>query len=146
TESLLGDRHTNDDHLARGLSFPVPSELILEWVRKDPATRAIPAAAWIPVAVKNSDGSLSWDPELERFVSEFGDVPDVMPAISKRLHPSSWWGSLAPYLEPVIPLIESWRTHPKGEVRRWASNQLDWLKKEIADARKRSEEDAVRFS
>ncbi|MHB1098534.1 MAG: hypothetical protein ACYCZR_03155, partial [Burkholderiales bacterium] len=124
TESLLGDRHTNDDHLARGLLFPVPSELILEWVRKDPATRAIPAAAWIPVAVKNSDGSLSWDPELERFVSEFGDVPDVMPAISKRLHPSSWWGSLAPYLEPVIPLIESWRTHPKGEVRRWASNQL----------------------
>ncbi|HHY50671.1 MAG TPA: hypothetical protein GYA10_13090, partial [Alphaproteobacteria bacterium] len=145
-ESLLADRHSNESHLARGISFPVPTDVILGWVREDPAKRARLAVAWLPVATKNDDGSLQWHPEIESFVGEFANIPEILGALAMRFRPSSWWGSLAPYLEPIIPLLEEWRTHPSENVRSWVAQQIDYLKREIADAHKRSEEDVVRLS
>lgn len=145
-ESLLANRHSSEDHLTRGIAFPVPADVILRWVRDDPATRARLAVAWLPVATKNDDGSLQWHPELESFIDEFAVIPQVLGALAMRFRPSSWWGSLAPYLEPIIPLLDKWRTHPSEDVRSWAAQQIDYLKREIADAHKRSEEDVVRYS
>jgi hypothetical protein len=143
-ENLLDASH-RDDHLARGLSFGVPQSIYLDWVREDPKTRAASAVAWLPIAEKEDSGRLKWHPELESFLSEFIDRADILPAISRRLLPTSYWGGLAPHLEPIVPLVESWSSHPNASVRAWVVNQLDWLRKKIAEERKRSEEDVVRF-
>lgn len=145
-ENLLEARHRDDNHLGRGLSFNVPAQIYMDWVREGPKARVATAVAWLPIAEKNDAGQLGWHPELEAFVSEFGDQPDVMSAISRRLIPSSFWGGLAQHLEPVVPLVESWSTHPKASVRSWVASQLDWLHKTIAEETKRSEEDVVRYS
>lgn len=136
----------NENHLARGIAFPVPTSLLLDWVREEPQLRAPIAVAWLQVADKNEDGSLCWARELEDYVTEFGSDEHVLGAISGRFHPTSWWGSLAPILEPILPLIEGWLNHPNSKVRAWASVQADRLRKAISEERKRSEEHEVQFS
>lgn len=144
-ERLL-EAHHREDHLARGVSFGVPPNIYLDWVRENSEARAADAVAWLPIAEKDESGRLKWHPELEAFVAEFGHKPDVLSAISMRLIPTIFWGGLEQHLEPIVPLVESWMTHPNAYVRNWAANQLDRLRKTIVDETRRSEEDEVRFS
>jgi hypothetical protein len=83
---------------------------------------------------------------MEAFAIEFGDQPGVLPAIGKRLYPSSYWGSLAPHLEAILPLLEKWTTHQKPGLREFANGMIVSLRRQIVEERKRSEEDVVRFS
>ena len=142
-ERLLKARKLDENHLERGIAFHVPTQVYLDWVRKMPKDRAEMAVAWLPVAEKDNTGRFKWHAELEAFVSEFADQPGVMPAVSRRFIPNSYWGGLARYLEPIVPLVESWSTHPNATVRSWVGGQLDWLHKTIVEETKRSEEDAV---
>jgi hypothetical protein len=144
-ERLL-EAHHRDDHLSRGVSFGIPPNIYLDWVRENSTVRAANAVAWLPIAEKEESARLKWHPELEVFVAEFGDKPDVLSAISRRLMPWVTLSGLATYLDPIVPLVESWITHPNAHVRTWAASQLDWLRKAIVDDLKRSEEDEVRFS
>jgi hypothetical protein len=137
--------HHRDDHLSEGTAFHVPIELILKWVRDNPKDRAASAVNWLSVAVKGEDGSLKWTREAEEYINEFGDIPDTLAAFSERLRPTTWLGSLAPHLEPLIPLLESWRTHRSSAVRSWVSNRIDALRTEIREEVKRTEEDDVRY-
>ncbi|MEH7847795.1 hypothetical protein [Rhizobium laguerreae] len=146
-EHLLEAQHVGDngDYLGRGLSFNVPPQIYMDWVREKQEARAATAVAWLPIAEKNDRGQLKWHTELEAFVAEFGSQPDVLAAISSRLLPTSYWGGLERYLEPLIPLTQSWSSHPNANIRRWVAEQLDRLHKIIAEERKRSEEDVVRY-
>ena len=143
-EHLL-EASRSDDHLARGLSFAVPSSVYLDWVRANPKARAADAVAWISIAEKDGSGRLQWHAELEAIVREFDGQADILSAIGKRLHPTSWWGGLAPHLEPIVPLVESWLNHQNAAVRTWAAKQLDWLRATIISETKRSDEDDVHF-
>jgi len=145
-EHLLEARPRDDGPLGRGLSFNIPAQVYMEGVRDKPKTRAKTAGAWLPIAEKDDGGQLKWHPALEAYVGEFADQPGVMSAISRRLVPRLFSGGLARYLEPVVPLVESWSTHPNASVRSWVGGQLDRLHKTIAEETKRSEEDEVRYS
>ncbi|MCX5497636.1 hypothetical protein OSH11_23260 [Kaistia dalseonensis] len=146
-EHLLEAQHLGDDgeYLGRGLSFNVPPQVYMDWVREKQDARAAMAVSWLPIADKNDRGQLTWHAELEAFVAEFGNQADVLAAVSSRLLPTSYWGGLERYLEPLIPLIQSWSSHPNANIRRWVAEQLDRLNNAIAEERKRSEEDVVRY-
>lgn len=144
-EMLLAARH-QEDHLARGLAFEVPPTIYLEWVREDPSARASIAVTWLPIAERDESGQLGWHFELDAFVSEFGDHDGVLSGISGRLLPMAYWGGIAPHIDAIIPLVESWASHPKLEVRLWVAAQLDWLHKARSEDLKRREEDVVRYS
>lgn len=141
----LLETRPGDNHLSRGLSFSVPRHVYLAWVREHPKTRAAIAVAWLPIAEKNDAGQLSWHHELEEFVAEFGHHANVLSAISRRFLPSSFWGGLERYLEPIIPLVQTWAEHPNARVRNWAADQVDWLRQSILDETRRSEERLVRL-
>ena len=83
-KTLIGLRH--DDHLGPGLLYALPADLYLKWARKDPAHRAPIVLDWLPVATRAEDGSLSWHPDLQDFIAEFGNQHDVLQALSMRLH------------------------------------------------------------
>jgi len=133
------------DHLGRGLGIDIPAAQFLEWVRAKPGKRAVTAVDWLPIAERDTNGTLSWHKELEAYVAEFGDAPGVLEAITSRLHPKSWSGGLAPYLEPIVPLVQTWVGHQNPAVRDWASKQIELLMSSIRAERKRSEEDVVRY-
>ena len=123
-------RSEHDDNLGPGFLFAVPANLYLEWARKDITSRASIVMKWLPITVKAEDGALSWHPALQSFVLQFGEEGAVLAALSSRLHPLSWWGSLAPHLEPQVKLLESWATHPHPKVRQWARDRINWIKTE----------------
>ena len=136
---------SGEDNLGPGLLFSLPANLYLNWARKDPARRAGIVVRWLPIAIKAEDGSLSWHPALVDFVSEFGAEPNVLSGISRRLQPSSWWGSLTPFLEPLLPLLGSWSGHQIPEVRRWVRKQIEYIRAEIRRADQDDEESIVRY-
>lgn len=143
-ENLL-EAHHRDDHLGRSLAVPVPPAIYMAWVRENPRERALKALAWLPVADRPEKGPLVWHPELSAFVDEFCDMPGVLKALGRRLSPNSYFGGLVPYLEPIVPLVETWASHPKSSVRAWVPDVLGWLRKTIVSERKRTEEDIVRY-
>jgi hypothetical protein len=139
-EHLFEPNH--DDHLGPGLLYGLPSDVYLDWVRRAPAKRAEIVVEWLPVATTESDGNLAWHSDLERYVKEFGDQPRVLVGIATRLHPRTYWGSIALHIEQILPLLESWRDgHPRPEVRRWAHEQIGHVSDLIATNKKRDEED-----
>lgn len=145
-ESLLKSQNGfHKDHLGRGLGIDIPPSQFLSWVRAKPENRAAIVMDWLPIAERDTNGVLSWHPELEAYVAEFGNTPEVLAALTSRLRPTSWTGGLAPYLEPIVPLVQTWSAHKNSTVRNWASKQIEWLRNSIRDERKRSEEDVVRY-
>lgn len=134
-----------DDNLGPGLLYALPADLYLEWVRKDAAGRASIVVDWLPIVTKADGGKLSWHPDLQAFIVEFANQPGVLAALSRRLHPTSCSGSLVPHLEPFLNLLDSWSTHANAEVRKWARDQINRIRTEIQNERRRDDEDEVRF-
>lgn len=134
-----------DDNLGPGLLYALPADLYLEWVRKDAAGRASIAVDWLPIVTKADGGKLSWHPDLQAFIVEFANQPDVLAALSRRFYPTSWSGSLVPHLEPFLNLLDSWSTHANAEVRKWARDQINSVRTEIQNERRRDDEDEVRL-
>jgi hypothetical protein len=132
--------HDHDDHLAAGILHSLPKSTYLDWVRKKPSERASIVMDWLPIAKKSDTGGLSWHPDLEAYVAEFGTQPNVLGELSSRMRPSSWWGSLVPHLEPFLPLLALWSKHALAEVRSWAAEQTQYIQNEVTDERKRDEE------
>ena len=128
-ESLVGIEQ--DNHLGPGFLYAIPEDFYLEWTRNDPAHRAYLVMKWLPIAMKGEGSSLSWHTALESFILEFGDEEKVLEVLSSRLHPGSYHGSLAPYLDPQVKLMESWSTHPRSEVRKWARDRINWIKTQV---------------
>ncbi len=127
----------HDNHLGPGILYGLPPALYLDWVRKAPSARAETIMKWLPIVTTRSDGTRTWGPELESYVDEFGDQPRVLVGLARRLHPKSWWGSVALHLEPFLPLLEIWiQHHPRSEVRRWASDRTDYINAEIEASRR----------
>lgn len=143
-DALVDAKH--DDHLGPGLLFELPTELYLDWIRKDPRKRAAKTIKWLPIVIKSEDGPLTWHSALEDFVAEFGEEDNVLDELSARLHPRSWSGSLVPHLEPLVVLIGSWVSHPTPKVRQWAHRQVTSLKTMIDRESQRDEEQVVRYS
>lgn len=137
-EQLIQPDH--DSYLGPGLLYALPEHVYLDWVRERSNERAAIVIRWLPVAEKDSEGSLSWHPALEAFIAEFGGEELVLGELSRRMRPKSWWGSIVPHLKPFLPFLETWCSHQKSEVRRWASEQIKVIEAEIKINRKRDEE------
>lgn len=135
-----------DDNLEPGLLYALPADLYLEWVRKDAAGRASIVVGWLPIATKADDGKLSWHTALQSFIVEFANQPGVLVALSRRIYPRSWRGSLVPHLESFLNLLDSWSTHANAEVRKWARDKINSIRSEIQNETQRDDENAVRFS
>jgi hypothetical protein len=118
----------SENHLGSGLFYVLPAELYLDWARKAPSLRAFVIVKWMPLTIKTTGDKLIWHPALEAFIAEFGAADRVLDELSARLCPRSWSGSLVPYLEPLLPLLETWTNHPLSTVRQWASRQIISLK------------------
>lgn len=145
-EMLLKARNGfSEDHLGRGLGVDIPPSLFLAWVRAKPEKRAATAVNWLTIAERDTDGVLSWHQEIEAYVAEFSNMPGVLEALTDRLSPNSWSGSKVPYLEPIVPLVQTWLDHKNPAVRTWASKQIEWLTNSIEAVRKQDQEDLLHY-
>jgi hypothetical protein len=48
---------------------------------------------------------------MEWLAGEFGGTAEFRRGIARRMYPSSWSGSIVPYLEVYLDPLEKWFTH-----------------------------------
>ena len=74
---------------------------------------------------------------------EFGDTAEFRDALSRRLHPRSWSGSIVPHLEVYLDPLEKWFSHVKPAVALWSRDMHRSLEKWINAEQKREDEDPL---
>lgn len=137
--------HDENGNLKAGLLFSIPSDVYLNWVRENPTQRAALVMRWLPiVTVGDEDGALFWNRALEAYVNEFGEKDGVLAQLATRFLPRAFWGPLGRQLEPLLPLLKKWRSHPSRGVREWATGHIEKIKNQIAESNRETDEDVVR--
>jgi hypothetical protein len=132
-----------DDRSSAGVLFQLPAELYLLWVRQEPDKRAQIIAGWIPLTEATDSSAHTWHPALLSFLAEFADAPGVQGQIGWRFRPGSWSGSLIPYLERWLPLLNQLRDHTNVAISRWAMAARDALVRQIETERGRDAEGEI---
>lgn len=108
-----------------------PDDVILDWVRSDPATRAPLVASEITIVSNTDDGATVLGSLAMHLLEMAPDKASVLDAFSRNFHPSHWSGSLGQTLAPFIALGETLKTHPDPVVATWAAKALASMRQRI---------------
>ena len=146
-ENLVGPSvHGFDgEHNTEGALFGISESDCIDWAKDDPSFRAPFLCVFYPILEENETGDYKWHPSMERLTIEFGIVKEFQQALARRFHPSSWSGSIIPYLEVFLSPLEAWFGHPVPAMALWARDMVRSLEKHISIEHKREEEDPFRF-
>ncbi|WP_156907885.1 hypothetical protein [Desulfovibrio cuneatus] len=125
------------------LSF-LPEDLYVPWAKHaDSELRFDFILSWVPHAIEQ-DGKLQWHPLLQRIIAENREITAAaLHSLRLRLGPTGWIDSKVPYLKQYLPLLKEWLSHHNPVVVSWARDTQVALQKEIAQYRKRDEEDQL---
>jgi len=91
--------------------------------------------------MKKDDGQLTWHDAMQRLAERFGREPMFRDALESRIRPSSWWGSIVPYLKKYLPPLEEWSSNAVPQLAAWARSVHSRLEREIATEQVRDEEE-----
>lgn len=108
-----------------------PDDVILDWVRSDPATRAPLLACEITIVSNTDDGATVLGSLATHLLEMAPDKASVLGAFSRNFHPSHWSGSLGQTLAPFIALGETLKTHLDPVVAAWAIGALASMRQRI---------------
>lgn len=115
-----------------GILFAVPLDVLLDWAAEAPESRVEFLVSFFPIIEADVDPP-SWHPATVELANRFGETKAFRSALVDRISPSSWSGSLQPYLEPFLEPLESWRGHP--HLGDWSEDTLEMLTRRLkADA------------
>jgi len=145
-EDLVGPSERGFDgvHNTEGALYGISDSVCIEWARTDPSVRAPFLCIFYPILEMNGAGDCKWHPSIETLAIEFGEVAEFRQALARRFHPSSWSGSIIPYLEVYLAPLETWFTHPVPGLALWARDMVRSLEKQISAEKKREDEDPYR--
>ncbi len=113
--------------------------ITLLWCRKESEKAPVLLARMVPIFSKNK-GSWSLHPLAKLLIDNFGYRSDVLLEIDRNLGTFSWSGSVIPYYEKQINIMEQILNHTNYNVHKWANKNIKSLRKEIASEKKREEE------
>ncbi len=133
-EALIGSpKHTSDgeSHHKEGVLFGISDAECREWAKVAPEIRAPFLCIFYPVLDTNKAGASKWHPALEKLTNEFGTVQEFRQALENRLYPSTWSGSIIPYLETYLIPLKTWFKHPIPEMSFWAREMYRSLERQI---------------
>jgi hypothetical protein len=120
---------------------PLPS--LISWCEQNKPEGPRVIARMLPVIEKSGDNDYTWHPFARAFLEAFGADEEFLRDVSLNLHSCIWTGSLVPYYEMQIRLMDELSSHRHNQVQKWARRNTEWLKKEIIEERKREEENAL---
>ena len=134
-ENLINvDNYYSDDVSWNGsgrlFSSAMESEY-LSWAKINSTVRTPFLCLFFPILEKNEDGTYQWHPATSKMAEAFGTVKEFREALSTRLHPSSWSGSIIPYLRKYLMPLREWYGHPVQEIQSWARDTHRTLEREI---------------
>lgn len=144
--TLVGppDRGFDGGHNSQGTLFGISESSYINWAKIDPSIRAPFLCVFYPILENEEAGDYKWHPSMEMLSIEFGGVEEFRRALARRFHPSSWSGSIIPYLEVYLSPLATWFSHPVPELSLWAREMVRSLEKQISVEHKREVEDPYR--
>ncbi|MCV3243469.1 hypothetical protein [Mesorhizobium sp. ZC-5] len=124
------DRFDRTRHTGPGPLFGVPQDPILKWA-DEAADRPPLLIDFFPILSDSDDGVREWHPALEAIATRYGTQEAFLKALSGRMRPSSWSGSIVPLLEVYLAPLENWYKHPVRELAKWAKSMHQSLEVQI---------------
>ncbi|MFZ2653741.1 MAG: hypothetical protein WAX69_02385 [Victivallales bacterium] len=134
----MGEKTKGDLVLAKA---HLPS--LMEWCLANKPNGPKRLARIIPVYYLHPDSTYKWHEFARTMIDSFGDDVEVLSAISGNLHTFSWSGSVVPYYERQIHMMEELSTSPHHSVKEWAKKNIEWLKEQIVAERNQEEEEKI---
>ena len=140
-EHLFGGWRLNDEDFEPN-EIDVDANALFDWVREDPAERALKLANFIPYTMKHADGSsLDWSPIALELLALSTDKVAVLRTYEHRFFSGGGSGSFALRFVRRRPLVAAMSTHDSEAVREWAAeaserleaNIVRWDEREAAD-------------
>ena len=143
---VLSDRGLGVDADARGRPIlNLPEETLFAWCTANPDVAPEFVARVLPILARADSHAREsiLHPIMAKFLNEFGDAPGVVEAVEGNLNSFGWVGSVVPYFEAYVEPLKGLRTHRRKRVRRWASNALRRVERQIENARDEDAEQAA---
>lgn len=120
-QHALGERVSNINS-SPGLLFRRDHiDTFLNWCEEDPSNNAAVLMRMAPICEQGDD---SFSPIVKELIDRYGDIPGVLDSLSTNMGTFSYVGSPVPLFESYIRLLASLNTHPKEQVRLWASRMI----------------------
>lgn len=113
-----------------GVLFTVPLDVLVHWADKAPDRRVGFLVSFFPILETQRD-TIRWHPALSSLADQFGNTKAFRSALVDRISPTSWGGSLAPYLEPYLEPLQAWNQHPLLDD--WAEDIREMLVRRLKD-------------
>lgn len=107
-----------------GVLFAVPLDVLIGWAAEAPETRVGFLVSFFPT-LGPLPHSTKWHPTLMALADAFGETKAFKAALIDRISPTSWGGSLAPFVEPYLEPLKDWQHHP--ELGDWAEEVREML-------------------
>ena len=120
-QHTLGERVSNIISTPGLLFRQDHTETLLNWCEEDPRKNAAVLMAMAPVCEQGED---AFSPIVRELINRYGDIPGVLDSLSTNMGTFSYVGSPVPLFESYIRLLATLNTHPKEQVRMWASRMI----------------------
>ena len=136
-ENLMSERIRTEERIGSVLEMPI--DYLMDWCRSNPAFAPEFLARVIPVISQN-EGKWVFHPLARSLIDEFGDDEKVLSAISVNIGTYSWVGSLVPFYQRQEEAFNTIAEHENPAVRKWASNHLSFIRRQVEHESRRDQE------
>ncbi len=140
-QSLIGPGRSGEAYDGAGILFGVPEDQMFAWADRDPGPRAAFLASFYPTIVKDGEAEYTWHDAMQRLANRYGAEEMFRDALVRRMRPSSWWGSIVPFLKKYLRPLEEWSSHSVPQIASWARIVYGRLENDIAAEKMSDEED-----
>jgi hypothetical protein len=117
----------------------VPIELLKSWSHAHPDIGPRFLAGILP-PLEQKSGVSDWSPAMLMILEDYGDQKEVLDEVAANMGTFSSVGSAAGYYESFLRPLEKLLSHRSKRLSKWATRQLNWHQKMIAEEKKREEE------
>jgi len=145
TDYLINFREGDDLMPNNNPLSELPESFYFAWANDNQEKRFPFILSWLPLTETHED-KLYWHPKIANLVAGLNCSEKALDKILQRMHPGSWIGSLVPYLERFIPLLEEWTSHSNRRVSDWAHASINKLRIKIVHEQKHDAESELRYN
>lgn len=126
----------------KGLLGKVPMKHLAQWCKQLPGVAPKVLASIVQV-MDLVEGQVALSEEAAFLINEYGSDPDVLSELAANFHSFSWSGSLVPYYERQVVVMEPLTRHPRHEVQQWSRRLIDSAEHQIKREKERDQEQEI---
>lgn len=109
----------------------LPMDLVISWCKENPEIAPSFVAGAINIFEQDESGLKQPTALFVALLENFGELPEVVSALSANLGTKQWSDSLVPYLESEKNALITLLQHRSKRVKSWAQKYIAYLEKSI---------------